>query len=1275
MKIFKQKQQSIIPRPFLVQGRDRLAVGILVFFDLDDPQNPLSEQDLWKAVPKQLGTQATLDQGLPKPRGEALVFGSYFAPRGTRRQASTVAVRVGPIEKRLDVFGDRFWEAGRITRPLDFQEMPLRWERAFGGAGDPRNPLGKGLKPILGPGNHLFHPLPNLELPAQTIGSPGDRPEPAGLGALDSQWSPRAEKRGTYDARWKRERWPGYPDDMDWSVFNLAPSDQQLKGFFQGGEPLRIAGMHPDRALIESRLPAIRMRCFVTLNGEYRPHVFPSGPLPSSQVRETDEFREVPTHLETVWLFPGIMRGLVLFRGVTDIADDEMADVLRILVRPEPLDTEPQPIEHYRDLQIRELDRGVNIDPAPLQRAQQQVTDAKRRIGNIPKQIDAIRRSSMGQTPSMPPPDPEEEAIKHHRMLDRSLALVDRMEASKAAVEAKLGVKSGIDNAIFAHHRQHIAELRSNLERTTKELAATKAKIIQGHDEGIKSVNAHLKARPPALQAHSKLDPEQPVKPLYPFKSAYGPWHEAGYPFVVRCRKDLELDEEAQAELHRLGLEPETLRRHWLGLSAQARDWPGTEFGLDPDQQVALPAGLVLPRFDGPKLNRILVRPKGPDDSYSLPLGETLASGSDESALFLESATLIDLPGLAAADAAPVLIVASELEGLYAEQEVGDFCSVLAAESATTALPQAATKALKAAPVVLVALPERYAASAALSKQLRAWQLATPQAAPLEMLAGSTLFETRTKEPVRDWVLRHLPKEMAAAHESGIQLPEPGKHLSPGFMKGFKLNFPDLGAIIPGVIGELRDFHRAKFADMERQRDTLLQDARDRLQARGLDPGLVDQPPPEGPTDFRAGAQAAAQKIRERIQALKQTGHLSAEHEAKMTEAADWCERSGAEGQERWDAGMRQLAEKQQELEQGVAQLKNHQVPEAMKAKFKEAGMDLDKMRPLTREQVIALRERGESPDQADLSGVDLSELDLSGADFSRCKLGRTAFRKAKLDGARFTKAMGQGADFSDASLVGAEFGQAMLKEAIFKQANLQQANFDRAMINGAVLDGADLRAARFHMSMLKQASMKGADFRAARFELTTMGGDATKADFSGIRTKQLQADRMTLDGASFAGATLFRTMFQRSKGEKVNFRDGDLRKLRLAIDSELPGADFSGADLRGAGLRQSDLSGADFSRARLDTAVIDNCYMPGAKLYKASARRTRLRNNNLEGADLRFVNLFSGSVGKTRLVQADLRGAHLYGADLYKVVMGKTRLDGINLRRTLLEGNEDLLK
>jgi uncharacterized protein YjbI with pentapeptide repeats len=349
MKTIKPMKQSLLYKVFEFDHRYHLAVAVLSFFPFEErPLGLLSEPDLWKFVVAELGKDAILDMCMPKPGGEVLVFGKCFAPGGKEMQAGEVRLRVGPVEKTLYVFGDRFWRrAGpvrRISDPLPFSEMAITWENAFGGPEYGKNPLGKGFAPVETETGETVHPLPNIEDPKHLIASPEDRPDPAGFGPYDLMWPQRHPKLGTYDEKWKREQFPGLALDLDWTFFNTAPSDQQIDGYFRGDEPLEVTGMHPEKPLVSAMLPGIRSRCFI-----------------NRKTAEGEVFREIETRIDTVWLFPHAERGIVCYRGVAEVGDDEGDDVLQILVGYERLVDEARPLEHYRDVLARKTDpeKGV----------------------------------------------------------------------------------------------------------------------------------------------------------------------------------------------------------------------------------------------------------------------------------------------------------------------------------------------------------------------------------------------------------------------------------------------------------------------------------------------------------------------------------------------------------------------------------------------------------------------------------------------------------------------------------------------------------------------------------------------------------------------------------------------------------------------------------------------------------------------------------------------------------------------------------------------------
>ncbi len=314
MRVVKPRDLGILHRFYEHQRRYYLSVAALACFPFEQPRALFPEQQMWRFVMGQLGKQVPLDEGMPKPRGEFLVAGACFAPGGRPAETVEVEVRVGPLVKRLLVFGDRVWlkssdhfdhlvgNSWVMSDPEPFSEKPLTWDRAFGGPEFPQNPLGKGfIDPNQQPEAGVS-PLPNLEDPEQLMAGPWAVPRPACFMPLDISWPQRSQKAGTYDRAWLKQFFPGYAPDLDRGLFNQAPEDQQLEGFWAGNEEFQVRGMHRDKEKVEGRLPGLRTRAFVLIPGEQ------------------EEFSEIEMHPDTVWLFPGQERGVVIHRGVREVA-------------------------------------------------------------------------------------------------------------------------------------------------------------------------------------------------------------------------------------------------------------------------------------------------------------------------------------------------------------------------------------------------------------------------------------------------------------------------------------------------------------------------------------------------------------------------------------------------------------------------------------------------------------------------------------------------------------------------------------------------------------------------------------------------------------------------------------------------------------------------------------------------------------------------------------------------------------------------------------------
>lgn len=1207
MKIFKEKEHALFLKPFGVRDSLYLAVTVFLYVDLRDPKDLLKEQDLWKTVPEQLGDNPVLDMGMPKPRGEVLVTGACCAPRGTRRPASEVSASVGNLRKTLHVFGDRHWTSARtISDPEPFETMPVTWDRAFGGAGFDPNPTGKGMAPITLADGRNRVPLPNIEAPDRPIGAPSDRPEPAGFGPLDVMWPQRFRKQGTYDERWQRERWPHFPDDMNYEFFNAAPEDQFLTGYFRGDEAIEIRNMHPDMPVIRSRLPDRRIRCFATKQTDL--------------ASEETVFEEVKTRIDTVWLFPGILRGVVLYRGTTGILDDEYVDVRRLFLATENAADEPKPLEHYLEAQKKALDRTVPADRKRLQAARKQRDSARKRILEVRNNIEEARLRALGKRPVMKR-SPEEAIARAGQRLKSSHAALDRLEALVAGHRSRHGHRVKINAKALSNLRTRLNASEGRLEQVLARIQEAQAEGRQIQQELAGDLKRYVS---PEDLKQAGVDPDA----LLPHPEV-NPWHDRGFPLVTAWRRNLEQDPETQEALKKLGLRRRTIQRAWLGINPEERREDRRSWGLDEKadkrgnpEPLVLTAGLVLPRFQEATLNRILIRP----GAFAGTSRDVLIEGSDETPLFMSALE---------PDGAAVVRVEGELEAWLAAQEVGDVCAVVVMEGPDAALSDEAQKAVEEASAMLVAVPSDLPEA-----EQAPWKDAFPEAVVLPLPRGRNVLQARAEGiDVRRWILDALPQEIA----------RPATPLSKG----------KAGASAGPPRAEVKARMDSALEEAEAARAELEDLARKEMEKQGLD---YDQEVARALADEETPGQTAlsfAPLIAEQRERMRAAGHLTPELESRMNEAEAAAESSGKRLASRHEKAASRFEKIGKPGEAG-SEGKDHSGKERAR---------------LTREEAVHRYERGQGFAGKNLSGLDLSGLDLHGIDLSKAACRKTAFSGANLEGAVFHGTLAVGADFTGASLRRIRSRRGAFMKAVLKEADLEGADLDKVSFQEADLGKAHLGESRLNMVMFQKAVLEQSVWTGCRARMCLFSeADAPGAVFRDARLEKCVFQKTVLDRADFSGAVLGSSMFKGAGGEGVVFAGADLTKARMGGQAAFPGADFTGAVLDQACFRDADLSGARFQGARIGAAMFERCDLRRADLFRVPARETRFTRSNLEGADMRGVNLFLGSLRKARIVAADLSGSNLYGVDVYKAVFGKTRMDGANLKRTQIEHRTEYL-
>lgn len=298
---------------------------------LAEEQRPLIAADEHYGDPETTSVRYECDFVPHKPLTDVIVVGNAVAPKGQRVKRLAVALEVQGKRKDLAVHGERRWVTtlGALS-PSDavaFKELPITFDRAWGGIDDSRGPakveveqrnlMGKGFHPHRPGAQVAGLPVPNVEALGDAITSPRERHEPAGFGCIGRAWQPRVKLAGTYDDRWRDERAPFLPADFDARYFQCAPRDQQFP-HFRGGE---------------------KLRCVHMAEQDVVSYVMPTLDVPV-RFRFTDGNVERSAVLDTVTLEPHLGLAMLVYRASVPLRK-KLTALREILVGPPPPVVEP----------------------------------------------------------------------------------------------------------------------------------------------------------------------------------------------------------------------------------------------------------------------------------------------------------------------------------------------------------------------------------------------------------------------------------------------------------------------------------------------------------------------------------------------------------------------------------------------------------------------------------------------------------------------------------------------------------------------------------------------------------------------------------------------------------------------------------------------------------------------------------------------------------------------------------------------------------------------
>jgi len=436
-----------------------------------------------------------------KPLGEWMAIGTAHNAGWGDRHKFGARVRIGDHAKLVDVVGDRSWQPTLLRwepgPAAAIAAVPLTYDRAWGGPAHAANPLGRG---------QAGDAMHNLEIPGAWVDSRSSPALPAGFGPLPSTWAQRKQWMGKYNARWIRDHWPWLPPDFDVRFFMAAPEDQWVDGYFRGDEPIVLEQMHPVHAVYQSRLPGVRARCFVSQR---------SGAGAAGKPGHWGEelhFREVPLHLDTVWIDADQEKLVLAWRGHLPVASLKLLDVEHLLSVLEPLDEPDRGLRFFEEMLAAELtpaELAPPFDPAALRA---EIDAALAQAAKERADLEAMMAEQLAKAEAFTAAK-QAEAVAKARELGVDWQLPD----AAAIAAAPKTLEEGITGM-----RQQLAELQAftgfdvsqeivNLKQAIAN-AEEAAALVAGFPEQVRAREEEILSQlPPELLVVRKLPDGQPI--------------------------------------------------------------------------------------------------------------------------------------------------------------------------------------------------------------------------------------------------------------------------------------------------------------------------------------------------------------------------------------------------------------------------------------------------------------------------------------------------------------------------------------------------------------------------------------------------------------------------------------------------------------------------------------------------------------------------------------------------------------------------------------------
>jgi len=1180
MKIIKDTKTSLLLKSFLLNNQDYLSISIMYYFDFNNPEVPLEEQSMYRESSEQLG-KTMLDYAMPKPKAEVLLCGSCHNS-SSDNSASHVKLQVASIEKELYVFGERRWQDTLITKPLPFKTIPLDFEHAT---------------------SHDDF-LPNVEDPKNLITTKKQVLRPATFMPIDITSQENMKKLGTHNETWKREQWPGFAPDMDYSFFNVAAKEQQIDTFFEGGEPIELLNMHPKKQYITSHIPQTSFRCFAT----------------KTHKEQEDKFQEIVLHRDTLWLFPEIQRGIVIFRGTLKIADEIYSNIKYLNIKPIFTDDKAKTLDEYYELQKKELDKSIEFDETPFDEADKKIAEAKKEVFDIPRAVKENVAKTQGKRPSLKRTSSEKIAQSSAR-IDKAVVRMDKAKIKLQELKEEFGHITKINVNAFD-------DAKVNLLASKEKIAAT-LKRADEITKNSKKMKTDTLAEIEAIKENNpKIPDDAKEKMSFDFlkeKEKEKVWSDYAFDFLCECVKNLEKEPEELHKLRHLGLAKRTIPRAWIGFNPQEKTLKAQEWKLEDDKDILLPKGLVLAHFEEATLKSLRIEGKfvlGSDKAYELFLSEGNYNF-------------------------PLFYFQDDIEAYLCDQEAFDICNSLVCDDISN-VTKPVKKALEEASVVFY-LQE----NGSIEK--------LPNTKKFDCGEYTNLFELHQNGvEVREQIIQNLPQDI----KDSLPLE---RDISTKAIREKSKKITDK------VKFDLKAKAQKLKKDTEEQRDKLVAEVNVRLKEKGIDPiDMSKKVDSEGfikASDIEKGFDKAINALK------KHNGEYGLNLKDKILEmqkAKENLVALGKKGEVMYVEGLKKIAEAKIKAQN----LAKDPIPKWAKEMMQKAGIDPENPHEtLTREKVVELHAKGVSFAMKILSDLDLSGLDLSGIDLSMAICKKTNFTKTNLSNAKFEQVSCEEANFTEAKLHNTKMSMSTFKKAILNKTVFDGSHLDMLLFDSATMKSCLFKDTTLDGTVFKEMNVEDTTFESCHFlNVNFMKSSIKESFFNNSKVEGFLLSESEMSHCDLLYLDASKILFNKSHVESCDFSRSKLYNTRMLKSSSFLNCNFSYANMEKTSIIEVTLERCNLQQTILNKSLIKQSEIKHSDFRAVVAKQGRFEYSSFQECSFIYINLFKGSLRRMDLKICDFSHSNLYGVEMYKTKLFEVKLNGANLKRSSLEARVDLI-